>query len=118
MGPGYIALLAGGTWLFLLWAWWASLASTKNVWTAGAATVTSYLDLSIERCRRNIAGIGTINRLVLFETLFGLVIGNKIVADIGRWKASSFVIRRRQCLGQRSTAFSKAIKQQMTLRRH
>jgi hypothetical protein len=87
-----IALLAGGTWLFLLWAWWATLASTRNVWTAGAATVTSYLDLSIERCRRNIAGIRTIDLLFLLETPFGLVIGNKIVADIGRWKVSSFLI--------------------------
>jgi len=87
-----IALVAFGAWAFLLFAWRASVGSTRDVWSAGEATVTSYLDLAIERCRRSVAGMRAINALVLGETVFGLLIGNKIVADLGRWKPSSFLI--------------------------
>jgi hypothetical protein len=87
---GFI-LLACGTWLFIAYAWRESLASTRGIWTAGAATITSYLDLSIERCRRYIAAVWTMSVLLVLELIFGLIVGSKIVADEGRWSLSSFL---------------------------
>lgn len=85
-------LLSAGTWLFILYAWRASLASSKGMWSAGAATVSAYIDLSIARCRRSIADIWTMSVLLLLEVVFGLIVGNSIVADEGRWSLSGFMI--------------------------
>jgi hypothetical protein len=85
-------LLATGTWLFILYAWRASLASSKGMWSAGAATVNAYIDLSIARCRQRIADIWTMSMLLLLQVLFGLIVGNSIVVGEGRWKLSTFII--------------------------
>src|SRR5262245_33568766 len=86
-----IVLFVSGVLLITVIAWWASLATTRGIWAAGAPTVASYLDLSIERCRRNIRAFRWMGVLLLFGALFGLIMGNRIVADIGRWKWPSFL---------------------------
>jgi hypothetical protein len=48
-------LLAVGTWVFILIGLWFEMQNSKGIWVPAAETTAAYVDLSIERCRRQMS---------------------------------------------------------------
>ncbi|MGO8795173.1 MAG: hypothetical protein ACLQLC_10150 [Candidatus Sulfotelmatobacter sp.] len=66
------ALVAIATWIFLAAAWAFVLITNRGLWAPSALDATSFLDLSIRRCRGALAATWFAGGLFMSEIAFGL----------------------------------------------
>jgi hypothetical protein len=85
-------VLAAGTWVFIVVAWFASLRYTRGVWAPGAPTTAAYLDLSIRRCqwRMKDARYNSVQSVLL--TAFVLVVDYYILLDMSQRPPSLWLL--------------------------
>jgi hypothetical protein len=76
-------LLAVGTWLFIIIAWRFTAENLRGVWAPAAETTAAYLELSIERCRRQLASFRFSSALTVLLTTFILIVDYQILASAG-----------------------------------
>jgi hypothetical protein len=86
-------LLAIGTWLFIILGWVFIITLRRGVWAPAAETTTAYVDLSIERCRRELKHIRYGSVMAVLLTIFVLVSDYQILRHAGSLNsARDFVV--------------------------
>ena len=85
-------VLAVGTWLAILLAWFFTLRYTRGIWAPSAPTTASYLDLSIRRCqwRMKDARYDSIQSILL--TAFVLVADYYLILEINHKPPSLWLL--------------------------
>ena len=66
-------VFAVGMWLFVAIGWWFSELNTRGIWAPAAETTAAYLELSIERCRRQLKDYRFGRVMALLITAFVLI---------------------------------------------
>jgi hypothetical protein len=76
-------LLAIGTWMFIVLGWVFMVENRRGVLTPAAETTAAYVELSIERCRRELKDVRYGSVMTVLLTLFVLVADYQILRHQG-----------------------------------
>jgi len=85
-------LLAVGTWLFIVIAWRFTVENMRGVWAPASETTTAYLELSIERCRRQLTSIRFSRALAVLLTAFVVIVDYQILASAGALRTNDSLL--------------------------